>query len=237
MQTIFPGLYMITRAVTNCYLIESAVDELTVIDTGLSGTTKTILTAAASLNYRPEQIKHILITHADVDHVGSLHGLAKATGATTYAGEESKPYIEAAESPPHIPALAKLLFAPMMRLMHKKATVDTTFADNETLDIADGILALHTPGHTPDNYCFYWRKHKVLFAADLFFTLRGHVTLTPSRFSWSADAARKSAIKALDLAPEYLCSGHGPVINLVKNPQALTSLRRQLKGNVAFAAI
>ncbi|MEL6407340.1 MAG: MBL fold metallo-hydrolase [Chloroflexota bacterium] len=235
MQEIFPGLYAISRAGTLCYLLESAPDELTVIDTGMPGTTSAILKAVRSLGKQASDIKHILITHADIDHVGSLAGLAKATGATVYASEESKPYIEAAKPPPHLPAVMQI-FTPMMGLMQKKVTVNTTFSDNETLDIADGILALHTPGHTPENYNFYWRREKTLFAADLFFAFGSSLTLTPSRISWSPERARESAIKVLDLAPTYICPGHGRIVNLEREPEVLVALERKLEGSASLAA-
>lgn len=235
MQQIFPGLHVIQRAGTLCYLIESAPDELTVIDSGMPGTTKAILKAAQQLGKEASAIKHILVTHADIDHVGSLAGLAKATGATVYASEESKPYIEAAKPPPHLPAVMSL-FTPLMGLMQKKATINQTFTDNQTLDIADGILALHVPGHTPENYAFYWRREKVLFAADLFFGFGGTLGLTPSRISWSIESARESAVKVLDLGPTYICPGHGSVVNLDKQPDALTALERQLDSGASLAA-
>lgn len=235
MLQIFPGLYEITRAATNCYLIESAPDELTVIDTGMPGTTKTILRAAAELNYQPQQIKHILITHADIDHVGSLAGLAQATGATVHAGKKSVPFIETATSPPHMPAIASM-FTPLISVFQKKASVDAPFEDNDTLDIAGGILAIHVPGHTEENYNFFWRKQRVLFGADLFFALGGNMTLSPDRISWNPQAVKQSAIRVLDLNPTYICPGHGNSVNLTKTPQTLDAIRRKLEGNATLAA-
>ena len=37
------------------------------------------------------QLKQILITHADIDHAGSLAKLVDLTGAKVYAGKESIP--------------------------------------------------------------------------------------------------------------------------------------------------
>lgn len=225
MQELFPGLYVITRAATNCYLIESAPGELTLIDTGMPGTEKTILKAVAELNYQAEQIKHILITHADIDHVGSLAKLVNLTGATVYSGKESVQYIESGKAPPHVPAI----MATIMNNFQQVAKVDVTVDDNETIAIADGILAIHTPGHTPDNYNFFWQKEGVLFAADLFLTITGSVTLSPGVINWDSTILKKSAIKALELAPKYICPGHGQPVNLVKNPEKIVNLRRQLE--------
>lgn len=232
MQEIFPGFYVVTRMSTNCFLIESAPDELTVIDTGTPGTSNTILSAAKSLNYAPNQIKNILITHADIDHIGSLASLAKATGATVYAGKESVHYIEEAKTPPHVPAIMGALTG----LLQKKATVDEVFDDNDTLDIAGGILAIHVPGHTPENYNFFWRKEGVLFGADLFFALSKDLTLSPKMLTWDNEELHKSAAKALALAPKYICPGHGKIVNLVRTPEAVQAIRRKLEGGATLAA-
>ena len=233
MQEIFPGLYAVTRMSCNCFIIESKPDELTVIDTGMPGSTRAILEGAKSLNYEPEQIKHILITHADIDHIGSLADLTQSTGATVYAGKESVHYIENAKTPPHVPSF----MGAMTGLFQKKAKVNEIFDDNDTLDIADGILAIHVPGHTPENYNFFWRKEGVLFGADLFFALTKNLTLSPSPLTWNRDELYKSARRALALAPKYICPGHGRSVNLIQTPQALMSLRRKLDGGMTQPAI
>src|SRR5690606_19225658 len=104
--------------------------------------------------YQPEQIKHILVTHSDLDHAGSLAKLAEVTGATVYAGKESVPYLESGKMPPHVPSFMNII----MNAMQKSVKVDVSVEDNETLDIADGILAIHVPGHTPENYNYFWQK-------------------------------------------------------------------------------
>lgn len=50
----------------------------------------------------PRDFKRILVTHADVDHAGSLGSLAAASGAEVWAGEASAHYIARRVSPPHI---------------------------------------------------------------------------------------------------------------------------------------
>ena len=231
MQQLFPGLYVITRATINCFIMESAPSELTIIDTGIPGTDKTILKAVASLNYQPEQIKHILITHADLDHAGGLAKLVQATGARVYAGNESVQYIEAGKSPPHVPGL----MANIMNNFQQATKVDVRVDDAEMIDVAGGILAIHVPGHTPDNFNFFWEKEVVLFGADLFFNLTGNVSLSPGMINWDSRALKRSAVKALELAPKYICPGHGASVNLAKNPERIAALRRKLAGGANLA--
>lgn len=97
MIQVTPRVYQL-GGIVNVYLLKTSEDELTILDAGLPGSGRRILNAAQELGYGPQAVRHLLITHADTDHVGSLAGLVKATGATVYAGPISKPYIEAANA-------------------------------------------------------------------------------------------------------------------------------------------
>jgi len=133
--------------------------------------------------------------------------------------------------PPHVPGFMNAVMA----AMQKEAKVDVTVTDGETIPIGEGIVAIHVPGHTPENYNFFWEKHGVLFGADLFFTITGDLTLSPAAISWNMNEVKKSAIKAFELAPAYICPGHGNSINLAQSPEKAARLRRQLEGGVSLA--
>jgi len=73
------------------YLILS--EEIILVDTGRPGQGKAILNELKSMNIKPEDIKHILITHHDIDHIGNLALLEEETGASIWASKEDIPYI------------------------------------------------------------------------------------------------------------------------------------------------
>ena len=203
---IVPGLYKLQRA-ANIYVLDN--DEITVIDTGMPGATRAILKAVAELGREPQDVRHILITHADFDHIGSVAGLVEATGAAVYASEAAAHYMSSPEAPPHgsLP-----LIEPMMRagfkLMIKPFAPDFTVKDGDMLDIAGGIRVIATPGHTPDNISFYWERRRVLFCADLIMNM-DRLVLTPKRISHNLEAAKRSARKVLALDPAVIAVGHG----------------------------
>ncbi len=227
MIQITPELYQITRG-ANAFILKSGTDELTVVDTGMPGTTGKIIQAVESLGHKPDAIKHILVTHADFDHAGSLAGLSQATGATVYAGEQSKTHIENASAPPHLPAVMAPLAGFFQKLTQKPTRVDQQLHDRQVLDIAGGIEAIAIPGHTPDNYGFYWREPQILFAADLLNRMGGTLSLTPSAITWNMEIARKSARHVLDLDLRYICVGHGDYLDVTKQPNAVEKLRAEL---------
>lgn len=223
---ITPNLYSVTRG-ANIFLLKTGENELALIDAGIPGARNLVLNAVSALGYQPSIVKHILITHADVDHVGSLHGLAVTTGARIYASAASVPYIESATSPPHVPPPMSWFGRGLQMVAQKKVQVDQTVQDGDLLDIGGGIRVIAAPGHTEDNVCYFWEREKVLFAADLlarFSTLR----LTPPIITWNTEKARTSARRVLELQPEIIGFGHGATWRRDETPEELTALEATL---------
>src|ERR1700731_4495254 len=69
------NLFRLTRfGMINCFLVREA-DGFTLVDTGLRGSSGAILHAAADLG---ASIRRIVLTHAHIDHIGSLDALMAA---------------------------------------------------------------------------------------------------------------------------------------------------------------
>ena len=83
---IVDNVFVVPGVVANPYILVDA-DGLTVIDTGLPRSEKKILAYVAGLGRSAGDVKRIILTHSDLDHVGGLAALQKATGARTYAGK------------------------------------------------------------------------------------------------------------------------------------------------------
>src|ERR1035437_4598162 len=159
---IIPNVHLIPKTVANPYLLIDP-DGLTLIDAGLPGSHKKILRYMAGLGYAPKNLKRILITHADFDHVGGLAALKKATGARVYASPvEAQAMAEGRASRPVKPRrlVTRLLFG-LMGGMFKPARiqVDELLSDGQVLPVLGGLRVVETPGHTPG--------HILLFAPSL----------------------------------------------------------------------
>lgn len=223
------NVYSVARG-ANIFILRVADDSLALVDAGIPGSTRLVLHAVAALGYRPQQVRTILVTHADIDHVGSLQPLQAATGAQIVAYGASVPYIESATSPPHVPRAVALASTVMQRLMQKPVPVNRVVRDGEVLDLGGGIRVLHTPGHTEDNVCYYWEREGVLFAADLlnrFSTL----ALTPAFISWDIARARASARRVLALAPDVIGVGHGQPWRAAEHAAERDALLRELNSH------
>ena len=79
-KQLVQGLY-IMRGPVNVYILETA-DGLAVLDTGFPGSAPKILDGIHALGRRPDEVRHILLTHAHPDHMGSAAALKRATGST-----------------------------------------------------------------------------------------------------------------------------------------------------------
>src|SRR5579864_1908568 len=80
---IVDGLHVIPVGPVNTFLLESA-DDCTLIDTGLPGSADKILQAIRGLGKQPTDIRHIILTHAHPDHIGSLAAIKRISGADAY---------------------------------------------------------------------------------------------------------------------------------------------------------
>src|SRR5512140_1200273 len=95
---IAENVYVVPNVVANPYILVDA-DGLTVIDAGIPGSDKKILAyISRPLGKSARDVKRILLTHSDLDHVGGLAALHKATGARTYASQIESQAIAAGKS-------------------------------------------------------------------------------------------------------------------------------------------
>jgi glyoxylase-like metal-dependent hydrolase (beta-lactamase superfamily II) len=120
----------------NCYLlISSSGRESVIIDPAAEG--ERILAEAGGT-----EVKHILVTHGHMDHIGALEEVRAATRAPVG--------IHQADA----------------RALRRKP--DFFLRGGTMLKIGDiSLKVLHTPGHTPGGVCFL--TGKVLFSGDTIF--------------------------------------------------------------------
>ena len=113
-EKLLPHVYRIGMGYVSAYLI--ATDDVTVIDTGLPKHRDAIFKAATEAGRKPEDVKHIALTHHHVDHTGSLAALVSATSATTYIHPLDAPIVrgEKAAPGPNKTKMAGRLLGPLM---------------------------------------------------------------------------------------------------------------------------
>lgn len=209
-------LIQLTRfGMFNCFLLREA-DGFTLIDTGLQGSAQAILRAASE---QGAPIRRILLTHAHVDHVGSLdalHGLlpqAEVAISTRDArflrGDRS---LDAGEAQTPLRGGYPICTTQPTRLLSVGERIGS-------------LEAVASPGHTPGHFAFFDHRDRTLIAGDAFSTQAGISTggvlrllfPFPAMATWHRATAIHSAETLRDLQPARLAVGHGPVL---ENPVA-----------------
>ena len=173
------------------------------IDTGRPGQGNGILNELNSMNINPIQIKNILITHHDVDHVGNLAMLENETKAKIWASKEDIPYINGEKSRHGI----KKYVAFIMRA--KKPKKILPYPNDQKIE---DIEVISTPGHTPGHVCLIYKD--ILFAGDLFRTSKGKIIPMRSFMNWN-NSLLKESINRIDKHDfEWICPAHGEPIKI-----------------------
>jgi len=183
---------------TNSYLVEDdATHDAVVIDANLEPDVMVELVRRRNAN-----VKAILFTHTDLDHIAGLHELREAFGPVPVAVHDAERDVLAEGKP------LRREFGPIATRVENVVSL----VDGESFRA--GSLAfevLHTPGHSPGGVTL--RIEDCLFTGDALFA----GSVGRSDFANSDGAALLEGIrtKLLSLPDDLLVySGHGPATTI-----------------------
>lgn len=230
MKQIIPGLWDIDEIGdrVHCYAWEWA-GNVTLIDCGVPQHGDKILDALVSNGFPVHSVKRIIITHADVDHMGGLHRVKEATGARVVCHVAEEEYMDGSRTRQSAsaflkPALGLMRLIPGMRM--QPVSPDELVQDGDLLP--EGFIVVHTPGHMPGHISLLNRDARLLIAGDALANRREKLSGPPPAFTPDMQAAQRSILR---LAKQYgddyetVVFGHGPPIlaNGGKRVRALAS--------------
>ncbi len=219
----------------NCYLVRDT-DGLTLVDTALAAA-RIIREAARQLG---EPIRRVVLTHAHLDHVGSLDEVKKLVpDIRILAGSrESQIFEEAARGvkPGRMTLRPAEPQSPVKGSFKKLKNLPETLLNEG--DSIGSLRVVNSPGHTPGHISLFDGRDGSLYAGDALTTMKQlRLPFDPPWYfplpkwaTWHNETALASAERFSNFDLARILPGHG---SAVENPRealehAISQARRQL---------
>jgi glyoxylase-like metal-dependent hydrolase (beta-lactamase superfamily II) len=198
----------------NVSLIVDPDNGPTLVDAGLPGQMGVIESALAEAGVQVADLKRIILTHQDIDHVGSLRPLVDASGARVLAHEVEVPFIDGTE-PARFARPEQLAARPEFRAVveaMRPTAVDEPLRDGTRLDIAGGVRIVYTPGHTPGHACLYLERSKTVIAGDALTATDGRLAGPSATATQDMETASASVRRLAELDVDAIVCYHGGAV-------------------------
>lgn len=204
MESIYPAVFRLQcSAGSNGYAVLDG-DRAALVDPGLPVGGDAVLKELRGARLL-DRVTDVLVTHADIDHLGAAAALQEATGATVWLGRADAEIVEGKREP-------STRFRRL--LAHRKAPRVTG-----PLELLEGgeepfprLRAVATPGHTPGHMAFTFEE--VVFAGDAVRGTKDGLRLMPGLLTSDPREAEQSLTVIAGLGARWLCPGHGRIREL-----------------------
>lgn len=210
-RRIIDGAYLVGFGGVNAVLLDDG-RELTLIDAGLPGKAGTVWKALARLGRQPRDLRHLILTHAHPDHIGSAAAIVRESGARTYMTAVDAPVAESGGPFRHISPAPGLFNRIGYRLAWRPSQtvdpvkIDQKIGDGELLPLAGGLKVIATPGHCAGQVALLYQTDKLLIAGDVATNIFG--LGDPLGFEDEAEG-RRSQRRIASLHFDSVAFGHG----------------------------
>jgi glyoxylase-like metal-dependent hydrolase (beta-lactamase superfamily II) len=211
--------------------------EMTLIDAGLPGQVPAIKEHLRALGLKMSNIRRLILTHQDIDHIGGAAEIVQETGAEVLAHVDDVPYIQGELQlikfdPNSIEAMLKNLPEDRREAARRvfssppRVRVDRALKDGDELPVHGGLRIIHTPGHTPGHISVYLRAHGVLISGDALRVEEGALVGPSPAATPDMESAMESVHKLESFSIDRVLCYHGGL-----SPEgAATRIREIAKG-------
>ncbi|NEX80198.1 MBL fold metallo-hydrolase [Bacillus thermocopriae] len=201
-------------------------NELTLVDTGHKNFLPLITNEILKYGYQMEQLKNIIITHYDNDHIGSLYDFKKEyPWVKIIASEKESKYISGEVKSERLAQAEALLenmsaeeidfgkcFIQQLKSL-KHVPVDQTVRDGDLI-LDDQCRVIATPGHTSGHISLYIPSLNSVITGDAAVKEKAELVVANPQFCLNLEKAEKSLAKLKDLqAKNYYCYHGGKYVS------------------------
>lgn len=192
------------------------------VDVGMPGQLQDIEAALAKAGIRLNQLTGVILTHQDIDHIGSIQEVLAAVGKPipVYAHKADKPYIEGDKEPikmtkervaqmvANLPEDVKKQVEAVF-LNPPTAKVTDVIQEGDILPICGGITVIFTPGHTPGHVSLFHNPSQTLITGDATVSENGKILGPNPQATPDMAEALESQNKFLDFDIRQAICYHG----------------------------
>lgn len=204
------------------FLLVVADDGITLVDAGLPGHRRDLRRALRTLGRSEADVRGIVLTHGDSDHIGVAEALRAEHGIAVFVHEADAARARGDEQAPPTPT-------PPWRLGAALGFVGTVLAkggrtrrlgavrtvtDGDVLPLPGSPVVVAMPGHSPGSIAVHLPEHRVVAVGDALTTrhvLTGDTTPQLAPFTDDLADADASLDRLASLDADVVVPGHGTV--------------------------
>ncbi|TYK53286.1 MBL fold metallo-hydrolase [Actinomadura decatromicini] len=214
-----PHLHRLGNDIVACYLIDTP-EGITLVDAGLPGHWRDLQDELRSLGKTADDIRGLVLTHGDSDHIGFAERLRSEHGVPVFVHAADAVRTRTGEKP-------KVAFGPMRlgptlgffgysirknALRPRYVSEVTEISDGDVLDLPGNPVIVGMPGHSPGSVAVHVPIADALFVGDALTTrhvLTGRGGPQPAPFTDDPAQALDSLDRIAGLSASWVLPGHG----------------------------
>jgi glyoxylase-like metal-dependent hydrolase (beta-lactamase superfamily II) len=214
-----PSLHRIGNDIVAAYLIDTP-EGVTIIDAGLAGHWRDLLAELTTMGRTLDDVKGLILTHGDSDHLGFAERLRRDHGVPVYVHPGDADRAKGGAKPATAKQSMRLGgLLSFVAYSLRKGGMRTTYLtevveahDGETLDLPGAPQVIGLPGHSAGSIAIYVPIADAVFVGDGLTTrhvLTGAQGPQPAPFTDEPDQAISSLRKLVPTGARWVLPGHG----------------------------